>query len=789
MRQLGRLRLLGGARRRRLGIYFAKLIRDDAPSGGSHILFVVRDDDGHSDLLFQTSDTTWQAYNRYGGNSLYTGGPGGGPPRAYKVSYNRPLTTRGSTPEDSPFNAEYPMVRWLERNGYDVSYFTGVDADRRGAEILEHKAYLSVGHDEYWSGAQRANVEAARAAGVNLGFFSGNEIFWKTRWENSIDGSGTDHRTLVSYKETHANAKIDPNSAWTGTWRDPRFSPPADGGRPENALSGTIFTVDAGTTAIQVPAADGKLRLWRNTSVASLAAGQTATLADDTLGYEWDEDLDNGSRPPGLIDLSSTTYDTPQRITDYGSNYAPGTATHHLTLYRASSGALVFGAGTVQWSWGLDGEHDRGTSSPDPRMQQATVNLLADMGVQPASLQADLVGASASTDTQAPSATITAPSGGANFQSGSPITISGTASDAGGGQVGGVEVSTDAGASWHPAQGRENWTYTWTPGTVGAATIRARAVDDSGNLQTPGDQVSVNVVPRTCPCSIWDASTSAPAADDPSAVEVGVKFRSDQPGYITGLRFYKTAANTGTHVGHLWTAGGTQLAEATFTGESASGWQQVNFDNPVAIDADTTYIASYHAPNGNYAATYGYFFPSSFDSSPLHALGGADGPNGVYKYGPSGGLFSGGGPDSFGDTNYWVDVVFANTVAPDTTPPTISSRTPAGGAGGVSTSANPTATFSEPMDPTTIDGNRVELRGPGDALVPATVSYNAAQRLIRLHPDSALQSSITYTVKIKGGAGGVADQAGNPLVADSSWSFTTAAPRSPPDEGPAARSW
>ena len=103
------------------------------------------------------------------------------------------------------------MVRWLERNGYDVSYFTGVDADRRGAEILEHKAFLSVGHDEYWSGGQRANVEAARDAGVNLAFFSGNEIFWKTRWENSIDGSNTDHRTLVSYKETHANAKIDPD--------------------------------------------------------------------------------------------------------------------------------------------------------------------------------------------------------------------------------------------------------------------------------------------------------------------------------------------------------------------------------------------------------------------------------------------------------------------------------------------------------------------------------------------------------------------------------------------------
>ena len=129
----------------------------------------------------------------------------------------------GRAPEDWVFNAEYPMVRWLERNGYDVSYFTGVDTDARGAELLEHKGFLSVGHDEYWSGTQRANVEAARNAGVDMAFFSGNEVFWKTRWENN-------HRTLVTYKETHANAKIDPTSTWTGSWRDPRFSPPADGG-------------------------------------------------------------------------------------------------------------------------------------------------------------------------------------------------------------------------------------------------------------------------------------------------------------------------------------------------------------------------------------------------------------------------------------------------------------------------------------------------------------------------------------------------------------------------------
>ena len=96
-----------------------------------------------------------------GGTTRYS--PAG---RAYKVSYNRPFTTRGYAPEDWVFNAEYPMVRWMERNGYDVSYTTGVDSQRRGAELLEHETLLSVGHDEYWSGGQRANFEAARAAGV-----------------------------------------------------------------------------------------------------------------------------------------------------------------------------------------------------------------------------------------------------------------------------------------------------------------------------------------------------------------------------------------------------------------------------------------------------------------------------------------------------------------------------------------------------------------------------------------------------------------------------------------------
>src|SRR5258706_3983151 len=149
------------------GIYFAKLVRLDTGEVGAAI-FIVRNDSSHSDIVVQASDTTWQAYNDYGGNSLYSGNPVG---RAFKVSYNRPLNPSQSTGWDF-FVHEYPIVRFLEANGYDVTYSTGVDTDRNRSLITQHKVLLSVGHYEYWSGGQRANVEAARAAGCNLPFFS-----------------------------------------------------------------------------------------------------------------------------------------------------------------------------------------------------------------------------------------------------------------------------------------------------------------------------------------------------------------------------------------------------------------------------------------------------------------------------------------------------------------------------------------------------------------------------------------------------------------------------------------
>jgi hypothetical protein len=161
--------------------------------------------------------------------------------------------------------------------------------------------------------------------------------------------------------------------------------------------------------------------------------------------------------------------------------------------------------------------------------------------------------------------------------------------------------------------------------------------------------------------TIWSNSAvpATASVSDSSALELGVKFRSDVSGSITGIRFYKGSTNTGTHVGHLWTSTGALLATATFTNETASGWQQVMLSAPVAVTANTTYIASYYAPKGNYSLSRPYF-TTGYDNPPLHVIAdGTAGPNGVYFYPGSGFPIS-----SYQQSNYWVDVAFSSSSTP-----------------------------------------------------------------------------------------------------------------------------
>ena len=170
-----------------------------------------------------------------------------------------------------------------------------------------------------------------------------------------------------------------------------------------------------------------------------------------------------------------------------------------------------------------------------------------------------------------------------------------------------------------------------------------------------GASQSASFTVTICPCSVLSLSAqpSNPDTNDNQAIEVGMQFITSMSGYVTGVRFFKSLNNTGTHVGHLWDTKGNLLASVAFTDETPSGWQAAYFPSPVAVEAHAAYVISYNAPNGNYAADSGSF-TNALSSPPLVGLpDGANGPNGVYQYGS--GQFPTTGAAA---TNFWVDVVF-----------------------------------------------------------------------------------------------------------------------------------
>src|SRR3546814_611048 len=157
------------------------------------------------------------------------------------------------------------------------------------------------------------------------------------------------------------------------------------------------------------------------------------------------------------------------------------------------------------------------------------------MGAQPGSLMSGLTAATASSDTTAPTTVILTPSPGQTVAHGSSVTVTGTASDAGG-VVAGVEVSTDGGDTWHPAEGTTSWSYSYIQQGSTQGTILARAIDDSANFSREGASRTVAV---TGPYTVFGAETPTVAsAEDPDPVEVGLRFTPDSDGFITGVRFY-----------------------------------------------------------------------------------------------------------------------------------------------------------------------------------------------------------------------------------------------------------
>ena len=435
----------------------------------------------------------------------------------------------------------------------------------------------------------------------------------------------------------------------------------------QNQLTGQLFGPD-GTGqfggALDVPSNYGSLRVWRDTTVAN---GGQLDIAPGILGYEWDTSPDDNLRPAGLIKLSETTLPWDAILIDQGNTIAPGVATHNLSLYRTESGSLVFGAGTTFWTWALSNEHDSspyGAEIENVDIQQFTINMFADMGIQPGVADAFLISqglkrASASTDTTAAVASINdLPD---TVEALRPVTITGTATDNDGnplttdGKVAAVEVSVDGGTTWKVASSADNWatwSFYWYPTKQGAVTIQARAIDDSLNVYniTPDSEAVTVTAPTTFSAFGGKTPGSPVLNNEATTIELGMRFAVDRAGSVTELKYWRgsgDAGDTDVREGHLWRADGTLLATVIFTsGLGQAGWQVATLSSPVTLTAGTQYIVSYRT-NDNYVSTNNYFVDANdvafdgLDNDSFWGPGGvvrvvqdgAGGTNGVFHYG------------------------------------------------------------------------------------------------------------------------------------------------------------
>lgn len=333
------------------GMYIAKLTTTSGVT--SHIPFVVRDDTRVAEHLFQSSVTTCQAYNSWGGKSLYEHNSTNGK-RAYKVSFNRPYFAYGSGDIINDWSGwELNTLRFLEREGYDVSYCTNIDTHQNPAVFYRAKSFLSVGHDEYWSLQMRFNVEYERNTGRHLGFLGANTAYWQVRFENGFDGKA--NRTMTCYKD----AALDPYSQNANTalqttvrFRDEIVS------LPEEVLIGVQFE--------HYPVNEDMVV----TNTGHWAFAGTGLKDGDKLtglvGYEADSRF--GIGPSNTVILAATPVLNPD--TQGFSN---------MTIYQDPSGGNVFATGSMQWAWGLD-DLFAGWSHPNlvnSKAQQIMRNVLA----------------------------------------------------------------------------------------------------------------------------------------------------------------------------------------------------------------------------------------------------------------------------------------------------------------------------------------------------------------------------------------------------------------------------
>ena len=354
------------------GVYVVKLVSSTGYL--RYTSFVVRNDSRNSQILFQSSVLTYQAYNTWGGGSLYGSAAAAYDftQRSYAVSFDRPYPSSNAGLSYS-LDFELPLLWWLERKGYNMTYTTDIDTDLRGQLLLNHHLFLAAGHDEYWSTAMRQNITRARDGGTSLAFFGADDGYWHVRLQASPLGPD---RVVVCYKDAALDpiAAQNPESATVG-WRDPPLF------QPENDLLGAMY---AGTLRGPAPLVltAGAAAFFQGTRLHVGIAIPGLVGADFGPAYpygssntgEFDSVYGDGRRVQMIAS-------SPVHVLQGEDSAPPGTYLFAAaTLYTAPSGAKVFDAGTFWWGLGLDdlrlnaSDPAGGFSSAD--FQQFTVNLL-----------------------------------------------------------------------------------------------------------------------------------------------------------------------------------------------------------------------------------------------------------------------------------------------------------------------------------------------------------------------------------------------------------------------------
>jgi hypothetical protein len=349
------------------GVYLVLLTNSQGKK--NYIHFVVRDDSRASPLLFILPVMTYQAYNDYPydeatGKSLYSfnsfgANTVGGLPAAVKVSFDRPYDGDGDSHiwGHNILNAEYAFIRWLERTGYDVVYGTDIDILTNPAGLQNYRGVIFPGHDEYWTKGMFDSVSAARDAGVNLGFFAANIAYTRVRMESS--STGVPNRIVTVYRDATIDPDTDPTLETVNLRENPINS-------PEQKLIGVQYTS-------MVEWHDGFFMPYKVINSGHWVYAGTGFHDGDTVkglvGYEADRQYSEYAQPVSV----PGTY---QLLANSPFNGGEGPTVHQSSIYQAPSGAWVFGAGTMNWGFGLDDFNLSSEPITDARIQKMTQNIL-----------------------------------------------------------------------------------------------------------------------------------------------------------------------------------------------------------------------------------------------------------------------------------------------------------------------------------------------------------------------------------------------------------------------------